>query len=88
MHRKDREMTIRLMVGPLLTITQTSQLVNPLVQAHRIRWYLMCSGRKLLASLSKKTEYRVIVFGFAGDGPRFHGCHLWNQVQWRQRKRP
>ena len=87
MHRKDREMTIRLMVGPLLTITQTSQLVNPLVQAHRIRWYLMCSGRKLLASLSKKTEYRVIVFGFAGDGPHFHACYSWNQVQRWQLKR-
>lgn len=47
MHRKDREMTIRMMAGPLLTITQTSRLVNPLVQARRIRCYLMCSGREL-----------------------------------------
>lgn len=47
MHREDRAMTIWLMAGPLLTITQTSQLVNPLVQARRFRCHLMCSGREL-----------------------------------------
>jgi hypothetical protein len=47
MRRKDREMTIRLMAGPLLTVRQTSQLVNPLVQARCIRCYLMCSRREL-----------------------------------------